>query len=165
MNKQEYIICNRIMKLIRFVLFRVIKPDITVKKVSDLNVEEIERIKEEYGIKAIILDVDKTLRKNKQGISKVNSDWIESLKGKVKIIILSNGLDKSIEQFFADRGIDYIGFACKPFKRNFIEACKRLDVRPENTMVLGNSWFFDIFGANRSGMRTGIVTGFLRGVE
>lgn len=159
MNKQEYIICNRIMKLIRFVLFRVIKPDITVKKVSDLNVEEIKRIKEEYGIKAIILDVDKTLRKNKQGISKVNSDWIESLKGKVKIIILSNGLDKSIEQFFADRGIDYIGFACKPFKRNFIEACKRLDVRPENTMVLGNSWFSDIFGAYINGMRTCIVTG------
>ena len=74
-------------------------------KVSDLDVQEIERIKQEYGIEAIILDVDKTLRADMQSIPKVNQDWLESLNGKVKMIILSNGVDKDIEQYQNPRRI------------------------------------------------------------
>lgn len=36
-----------------------------------------------------------------QSIPKVNRDWLESLNGRVKMIILSNGVDKSIEKYFA----------------------------------------------------------------
>lgn len=126
-------------------------------KVSDLDVQEIERIKQEYGIEAIILDVDKTLRADMQSIPKVNQDWLESLNGKVKMIILSNGVDKDIEQYFAERGIDYIGFACKPFKRNFVKACKKLNIKPENIMVVGDSLFGDIYGGKKNKIKTVLV--------
>lgn len=157
MKHPEDILGDQIMKLARFVLSKVVKPDITVDKVSDLDVQEIERIKQEYGIEAIILDVDDTLRTNMQSIPKANQDWLESLRGKVKMIILSNGVDKSIEQYFADRGIDYIGFACKPFKRNFVRACQRLNVKPENVMVVGDSLFDDIHGGKKNQMKTVLV--------
>lgn len=160
MKQPEDRIYTKIMKLVRFVLLKLIKPDIIVNKVSDL---DVEAIKEEYGIKAIILDVDKTLRENMQNIPQVNKDWIESIKALgVKIIILSNGLDNSIEQYFASKGIDYIGFACKPFKINFLKACQRLGVNPENIIVVGNSLLNDVHGGNRNRMRTVLVREVVR---
>ena len=163
MKQPEDRIYTKIMKLVRFVLLKIIKPDIIVNKVSDLDVEAIKRIKEEYGIKAIILDVDKTLRENMKKIPQVNKDWIESIKASgVKIIILSNGLDNSIEQYFASKGIDYIGFACKPFKRNFLKACERLKVNPKNIIVVGNSLLIDVLGGNRNRMRTVLVREVVR---
>ena len=153
MKQPSDILGDQIIKLAHFVLSKVVKPDMTVDKVSDLDVQEIERIKQEYGIEAIILDVDETLRADMQSIPKVNQDWL----GKVKMIILSNGVDKSIEQYFADRGIDYIGFACKPFKRNFVKACQRLNVKPENVMVVGDSLFDDVHGGKKNQMKTVLV--------
>lgn len=157
MKRPEDILGDQIRKLTQFVLSEVVKPDITVDKVSDLDIQEIERIKQEYGIEAIILDVDETLRTEMQSIPKINQDWIDSLQGKIKMIILSNGIDKSIEQYFTDRGIDYIGFACKPFKRNFIKACKRMNVKPENVMVVGDSLFDDVHGGKKNKMKTVLV--------
>ena len=157
MKQPSDILGDQIIKLAHFVLSKVVKPDMTVDKVSDLDVQEIERIKQEYGIEAIILDVDETLRADMQSIPKVNQDWLESLNGRVKMIILSNGVDKSIEQYFADRGIDYIGFACKPFKRNFVKACQRLNVKPENVMVVGDSLFDDVHGGKKNQMKTVLV--------
>lgn len=157
MKRPEDILGDQIMKLAHFVLSKVVKPDMTVDKVSDLDVQEIEKIKQKYGIEAIILDVDETLRSDMQSIPKVNQEWLESLKGRVKMIILSNGVDRNIEKYFADRGIDYIGFACKPFKRNFVKACQRLEVKPENVMVVGDSLFDDVHGGKKNKMKTVLV--------
>lgn len=154
MERSEDIIGKQISRLLQSALSRLIKPDITVNKVSDLDTKEMERIKKELGIEAIILDVDETLRTDMQPISKTNQEWIETLKGKVKIIVLSNGIDQSIEEYFRNIGIDYIGFACKPLKANFVRACTRMGVRPENVMVVGDSLFSDIFGGQRNRMKT-----------
>ena len=153
----DEILADQMMKLARLALSKVIKPDITVGRVSELDEQEIERIKQEYGIEAIILDVDETLRSDMQSIPETNQEWIESLRGKVKIIILSNGIDKRIEEYFATKGIDYIGFAHKPFKKNFVKACQKMDVRPENVMVVGDSLLDDIYGGKRNKMKTVLV--------
>lgn len=153
----DEILAEQIMKLARLALSKVVKPDITVGKVSELDEQAIARIKQEYGIEAIILDVDETLRSDMQSIPEMNQEWIESLRGKVKIIILSNGIDKKIEEYFAEKGIDYIGFAHKPFKKNFVKACQKMDVKPENVMVVGDSLFDDIYGGKRNKMKTVLV--------
>lgn len=58
MRKIEEIIGDKIIDLSHYLLAKVIKPDITIDKVNDLTVEKIEKPKQEYGIEAIILDVD-----------------------------------------------------------------------------------------------------------
>ncbi len=146
-------------------LERLIKPDMIVDKVSDLDEQKIEGIKKEYGIEAIILDVDETLREDLEALPEVNQKWIESLQGKIKIIILSNGIDRKIEEYFANKGIDYIGFAHKPFKRNFVKACQRMQVNPENVMVVGDSLFDDVYGGKRNNMKTVLVKSVEKGRE
>lgn len=84
-------------------------------------------------------------------------EWIESLKDKIKIIIVSNGVDQNIEKYFKENGIDYIGFACKPLKKNFLKACEKMNVKPENVLAIGDSLFDDIYGGKRNKMKTALV--------
>ena len=117
----------------------------------------IAKLKEEHGIEGVILDVDETIRKNMRNIPKVNQEWIQKLKGQLKVIIVSNGRDKSIKKFFEDIGIDYIGFAHKPLKKNFIKACERMNVEPQKVLVVGDHLFNDIHGGQRNNMKTALV--------
>ncbi len=157
MKSIDEIIGDKILALVNYVLSKFIKPDITIEKVRELNEQEIERIKAKYKIEGIILDVDDTLRKEMRRIPKCNEEWIENLKGKLKVIILSNGIDKNIEKYFAEKGIDYIGFAKKPLKRNFLKACKKMEISPDKVLVVGNSLFDDIYGGKKNNMRTILV--------
>ena len=157
MKPLEEIVADKIFDIINYILSKIIKPDITIDNVTQLSEEKIERIKQEYGIEGIILDVDETLRKDMKSIPKSNQNWIESLRGKIKIIILSNGIDKDIEQYFKEKDIDYIGFACKPIKKNFFRACEKMNLKPEEVLVVGDSLFDDIYGGKRNNMKTALV--------
>lgn len=119
MKTLDELVADKILDLVHYVLSKFIKPDMTLSKVNELDVQAIEKLKQQYGIEAIILDVDDTLRKEMKDIPKCNKEWIEGLKDKIKIMIVSNGVDKDIEKYFNKNGIDYIGFACKPLKKNF----------------------------------------------
>ena len=157
MTTLDEIVANKLMDLVNYMLSKIIKPDITVDKVTQLNEEEIEKIKQKYGIEGIVLDVDDTLRKNMKSIPKANKDWIESLRGKIKIIIVSNGKDKDIEKYFKEKDIDYIGFAHKPLKRNFLKEKKKMNLTPDKVLAVGDSLFDDIYGGKRNNMKTALV--------
>lgn len=157
MKELDKMVADKILDLVNYVLSKVINPDITVENVNQLTSEEIDKLKQEYGIEGIILDVDETLRKELKDIPKCNKEWIESVKGKLKIIILSNGRDSEIKQYFEDNGIDYIGFANKPLKKSFIKACEKLELTPDKVMVIGDSLFGDIYGGKRNNMKTALV--------
>ena len=158
MKKIEEYVADKLIDMTHFVLSKLIKPDITVETVMQITPEMVEKLKRDNGIEAIILDVDDTIRKdNVRKIPKCNEEWIDSLREKIKIIILSNGIDEDIEKYFKAKGIDYIGFACKPLKRNFKKACMKMNVDPEKVLVVGNSLFDDIYGGRRNNMKTALV--------
>ena len=157
MKTLDELVADKILNLVHYVLSKFIKPDITLNKVNELDVQAIEKLRQQYGIEAVILDVDDTLRKDMKDVPKCNKEWIEGLKGKIKIMIVSNGVDKDIEKYFKENGIDYIGFACKPLKKNFLKACEKMNVKPENVLAIGNSLFDDIYGGKRNNMKTALV--------
>lgn len=151
-------IADKIFESINYLLSFRIKPDMTIDKVGDLKLEDIRRLKEQ-GIKGVILDVDETLRTNMGSIPKCNQEWLDVLKSELKVIIVSNGVDDKIQKYFDAKGIDYIGFAHKPFKRNFNKACQKLGLRAEEMMIIGDDLFSDIYGGKRNNMRTVMVKG------
>lgn len=157
MKTLEDLVAEKLCDLVHYALSKIIKPDMTLNKVNELDIQAIEKMKQQYGIEAIILDVDDTLRKEMKDIPKCNKEWIEGLKGKIKIMIVSNGVDRDIEKYFKENGIDYIGFACKPLKKNFIKACEKMNVNPESVLMVGNSLFDDIYGGKRNNMKTALV--------
>lgn len=157
MKTLEDLVAEKLCDLVHYALSKIIKPDMTLNKVNELDIQAIEKLQQQYGIEAIILDVDDTLRKEMKDIPKCNKEWIEGLKGKIKIMIVSNGVDKDIEKYFKENGIDYIGFACKPLKKNFLKACEKMNVNPENVLMVGDSLFDDIYGGKRNNMKTALV--------
>lgn len=157
MKNIDELIADKVIEIVHYALSKVIKPDITIGKIAELDEAKIEEIEQKYGIDGIILDVDETLRKEMKNIPKCNKDWLERIKGKIKIIILSNGIDKKIESYFKENGIDYIGFAHKPLKRNFLKACKQMELTPDKVLVIGDSIFDDIYGGKRNNMKTALV--------
>lgn len=149
-------IADKIFEGINFLLSLKVKPDMTIDKVGDLTLEDIRRLKAQ-GIKGVILDVDETLRNDMKSIPRCNQEWLDILKSELKVIIVSNGVDDKIQRFFDAKGIDYIGFAHKPFKRNFNKACQKLGLRPEEMMIIGDDLFSDIYGGRRNNMKTIMV--------
>ena len=138
-------------------LKKIIKPSFSFSEVKDINLEIVKKLKKEYGIGSIILDVDETLRKDMMNIPDCNKEWIEFMKKEFKIIILSNGVDKKIKEYAKKSGIGYISFAKKPLRRGFFSACEIMGLYPENVLVIGNDIICDIYGGNRSGMFTALI--------
>ena len=159
MKQLDEILGDKLLDLSHWVLSKMIKPDLTFDSVLEINEKVIDELKKKYEIEGIIIDVDETLRKEMRNIPKCNKEWIEALKGKLKILILSNGKDKGVEEYFKAQGIDYVGFALKPLKRNFKKACQRMNLKPEQVLVVGDSLFDDVYGGKRNNMWTGLIKG------
>lgn len=157
MKTIEDIMADKIIDLVNYSLSKIIKPDITINKVNELTEKEIDKLKQKYGIEGIILDVDETLRKDMKNIPKCNKEWIENLKNKLKVIVLTNGKDKNIEKYFSDKNIECISFAHKPLKKNFIKACEKMNISPDKVLVIGDSVISDIYGGKKNNMKTLLV--------
>lgn len=77
MKSLDELIADKLIDITQFTLSKIIKPDITLDSVGNLDVDAIEKLKAEHGIEAIILDVDDTIRKGGlRGIPKHNKEWI-----------------------------------------------------------------------------------------
>ena len=155
MKTIDEIAADKLLELINYLLSKIIKPDIKIDSISKLTENDIDELKNKFNVEAIILDVDDTLRKELKMIPKCNQEWIENLK--CKIIVLSNGKDQKIKDYFEKIGIDYIEFAHKPLRKNFVKACEKLNVDPKNVLVIGDSLFSDIYGGKRNNMKTMLV--------
>ena len=144
MKRIEDAVIDGIYAIVDNIIARKIKPDVKVNKVAELDEKMIAKLKEEYHIEGVILDVDETIRKNMKDIPDVNKKWIEELKKQLKIIVVSNGKDSRIETYLREKGIDYIGLARKPLKKNFIKACERMQLEPDKVLVIGDKLFEDL---------------------
>ena len=58
---------------------------------------------------------------------------------------------------FKEKKIDYIAFAHKPLKKNYLKACQLLNLPPYKVIVVGDNLFDDIYGGKRNDMVTALV--------
>jgi hypothetical protein len=143
---------------VEYLLCKMIKPDLEIESVTGLTEEEIDKLIDIYGIKGVILDVDETIRYDYNGITYDNNKWLDMLLTKVKVIVVSNGIDKDIEEELKKKNITYIGFAHKPLKKNFLKACKLLQLETNEVVVIGDDILSDIYGGKRNNMYTIKIT-------
>ena len=157
MKPIEDMLADKIYELVNYVLSKKFIPDIKLETVGTLTRDDVRSLKKQLGIEGVILDIDETVRTGMNKIPKCNEQWLDMLKEELKVIVVSNGIDGNVEKFLEAKGIDYIGFAHKPMKKNFIKACERLGIAPENTLVIGDSVWCDIYGGQRNYMKTALV--------
>jgi hypothetical protein len=153
MKNPEDILYEKLNKLFLLLVSKVVKPDKEIDSILSLDIEsQKELIK--LGIKGLILDVDETLRYNMESIPEENKKWLEEIKKYLKIIIISNGYDKEVEEYLNSINITYLNKRLKPLKSSFKKACTELNLSPREIAVIGDDIFSDIHGGNRCNMYT-----------
>lgn len=137
-----------------------LKPDYLIDgDITDIDLDELERA----GIKGLILDLDSTLIAPKSAfISDQASAWLERARRKFQVAVASNNKNEVyLDKVRALLNIRIIGKAKKPSRKAFRRLLEEFDLSAQQIAVVGDRPLTDIWGGQRSGMKT-ILVGTLR---
>lgn len=110
------------------------------------------------GVKALIFDIDNTLVPHGTDTTPQIDEFFRTLHAKgLKTLLLSNNSDERIRTFNRNIQTLYISNADKPNPKNFLKALELLDTKAHETVVIGDTIFTDIVGANRAGIPSVLV--------
>ncbi|TYQ15442.1 UNVERIFIED_CONTAM: hypothetical protein Cloal_1895 [Acetivibrio alkalicellulosi] len=129
----------------------------------DLIEDNVQKIDLDYlvnnNIKGLILDIDNTLVPDYIKEADDNTvKWIEKVKSMgFKICIVSNASIKRVVRFNENLGVNAIPRASKPRRKSFMKALEIMEIKPEETAVIGDQIFTDIYGGNKLNMFTVLV--------
>ncbi len=111
------------------------------------------------GVKGIILDVDNTLEpyENPKPGERVLA-WLESLKENgISAAIVSNNNKERIDLFNAELGLPAYSKGGKPSRKNLIKAMTDMGTTKENTILMGDQIFTDVWAAHNAGIAAILV--------
>ena len=114
-------------------------------------------ILKEAKIKLLLSDLDNTLRlhSEKEPADEL-ADWVEEIKNAgIKIVVISNnGRKKMMQKFCEPLGIDCVWWAKKPGSTNLTAKMEELNIKPDETVMLGDKWSTDVLAAKFAKVRS-----------
>ena len=137
-------------------MIELFKPDMYVKDIYSIDYEKLKS----YGIKCILFDLDNTLVPcfRKKPTRKLK-DFIERIKDMgFKVIIFSNSKKKRLQPFKNVLEVDCSYSSKKPFQKKFKKVLKEYNFSQSEVAMIGDQLLTDIFGGNRLGIFTILVT-------
>lgn len=125
------------------------------KSIFDIDLAGLRAI----GIRGIILDLDNTIIARNSSIPTEDlKQWIKKLEeAEIKACILSNNWKMRVSSIASQVNLPLVARAAKPRKGAFKRAMQVLGTSKEETLVVGDQIFTDIFGGNLAGLRTFLV--------
>ena len=111
------------------------------------------------GVRGVVLDVDNTLEPYENPLpGKKVRDWLNALHSKgIKTAIVSNNDAERINLFNKDLNMPAYFKAKKPFKKNILNAIGDMGTTLENTILIGDQVFTDVWAAHNAGIRAILV--------
>lgn len=130
-------------------------PDQYVKSIYEIDFSLLK----DKGIKAVITDLDNTLVEwNRAEATPEVQEWFKRLdEFGLKVTIVSNNNERRVRAFCDPEKRVFIHSAKKPRRKAFRQACERMEVKTEETVVIGDQIFTDVLGGNRAGIHTILV--------
>lgn len=131
-------------------------PERMYNSIYDLKPEELRQ----EGIRAIFADLDNTLaRYSQKEASSENVAWKNALEREgITLFVVSNSRKPNrVSVYCRSLGIGFIGHAGKPKKKGFLQAMQILDVKPEESAMIGDQIFTDMLGANNAGIHSWLI--------
>lgn len=136
--------------------FAALRPGLVVHDVRDIDLDRLAAL----GIKGVIVDVDNTLVAwGGSAPPREIVDWFGRLRARgFSACLLSNAGERRVQAFAAQLGVPAVANAAKPRRRGFLAALGLLGTGPSSTAVIGDQIFTDVWGGNRLGLFTILVT-------
>ena len=130
-------------------------PNDYVQSVFQIDIEKLAN----YGFKGIITDLDNTLVGwDVKTPTKEIQEWFKKANDLgLTITIVSNNNEKRVSVFSKDLDVDFIFKARKPMGRAFKKAIQHMNIKPEETIVIGDQMLTDVLGGNNNGLYTIMV--------
>ncbi len=113
----------------------------------------------DMGIKALVLDVDKTLLPGRNTtLPKPIKDWVSNAQQHLSLHLLSNNPSKKRIGAVANQlGVSFTCKASKPRKASLQKVVNNLNFKPSKIAMIGDRIFTDILVGNRLGLYTVLV--------
>ena len=113
----------------------------------------------ENGVKGIILDIDNTLEPYENALPGEHViAWLASLSVRgISAAIVSNNNRERVEKFNENLKLPAYAKAKKPFKKNLLAAMADMGTTPENTVLMGDQVFTDVWAAHNAGIKAILV--------
>ena len=118
---------------------------------------DFEKLYQE-GYRGLIFDIDNTLVPHgapADGRARALFSHLKELG--FSSCLLSNNKEDRVKMFNKEIGVYYICDAHKPSVKNYRLAMERMGTDIGNTIFVGDQLFTDVYGANRTGIRTILV--------
>lgn len=113
----------------------------------------------ERGIRGIIFDVDNTLVPHGAPADQRSQFLIQKLKDRgFKLCMISNNKEPRVKMFCDVVKTPYVYKAGKPRRKNYLKAMEIMETTIDNTLFVGDQLFTDVWGANRTGIPSILVT-------
>ena len=130
-------------------------PNDYVQSVFQIDIEKLAN----SGFKGIITDLDNTLVGwDVKTPTKEIQEWFKKANDLgLTITIVSNNNEKRVSGFSKDLDVDFIFKARKPMGRAFKKAIHHMNIKPEETIVIGDQMLTDVLGGNNNGLYTIMV--------
>ena len=130
-------------------------PNDYVQSVFQIDIEKLAN----SGFKGIITDLDNTLVGwDVKTPTKEIQEWFKKANDLgLTITIVSNNNEKRVSGFSKDLDVDFIFKARKPMGRAFKKAIQHMNIKPEETIVIGDQMLTDVLGGNNNGLYTIMV--------
>lgn len=137
-------------------MFDNLQPDWMVNSVFQLSPDFLRQ----RGKEAIIFDIDNTLVSHDTPLPTPEiADFLKKFTDEgIKVALLSNNAKGRVDKFCSKLDILFLFRACKPLKWGFRRILRQLGVSPENAVIAGDQLFTDVWGGNRMGCYTVLVT-------
>lgn len=131
-------------------------PKMKVQSIYEIPLKQLY----EQGIRGIITDLDNTLVGAHAPLAtKELVEWLAQVDAHgFKVVIVSNNNDSRVGAFARPLKLPYIHAARKPAQRAFAKALQILQLKPAQTLMIGDQMMTDVFGGNRMGLHTVLVS-------
>lgn len=125
-----------------------------------LNVQAIDfAALKKAGIQGVVFDIDNTLIPyDDRAVKPWHETLFETLKAlDMKTMMLTNNHHSDVKAFADACDVPVIMAANKPLKRGYKKALAALGLPPQATMMVGDQFMTDLYGASKVGMPTILV--------
>lgn len=113
----------------------------------------------QLGFSGVIIDLDNTLIPRNQLITTDElMNWLENMRNiGLRLVIVSNNTKTRVGMAAKKLNLPLVAMAKKPWRVAFEKGMKTIQCKKEETAVIGDQIFTDVFGGNRMGLYSILV--------
>jgi len=136
-------------------MFSIFKPHYRVLGVWELTPERLRL----WGLHALLLDVDCTLKRYRQtDVPPDVEQWIKLVRSEgIRLCLVSNGMGPRIQNFAERVDLPFVAKAMKPMPWGIRDAIEKIESEPSQTAMVGDQLFADVIAGRLAGVRTILV--------